>query len=117
MILSNENNSNYIIENNNIKATINKDNNEKLNSNNIRSNSFSTNETLENDYFSDEDIDFNHDFFPKNKNTFKFTDFLVDNWELKIEMYFSKINLQLLNIKKNNTNFKCKNNNNNFDQK
>ena len=76
-------------------------NKEKINleENFNKNNSFSTNETLENAILSDEEIDFNQDFFPKNK-TIKFTDFLVDNWEFKIKQIYEKINQQLLKIKK-----------------
>jgi len=71
-------------------------NKEKFNleENNNRNNSISTNETFEND----EEIDFNQDFFPK-RATFKFTDFLVDNWEQKIKLYLDKINEQMTKIK------------------
>ena len=79
----------------------NRFNKEKINleENFNKNNSFSTNETLENAILSDEEIDFNQDFFPKNK-TIKFTDFLVDNWEFKIKQIYEKINQQLLKIKK-----------------
>ena len=54
-------------------------------------NSISTNETFENEINSEnENIDFNQDFFPKNKKI-KFTDMLVDNWEDKIKMLFKNI--------------------------
>ena len=54
-------------------------------------NSISTNETFENDLNSEnEDMDFNQDFFPKNKKI-KFTDMLVDNWENKIKLLITII--------------------------
>ena len=52
-------------------------------------NSISTNETYENEYFSDDEVDFNQDFFPKNKKI-KFTDFLVDDWEEKIKTFYEE---------------------------
>ena len=58
---------------------------------NPRSYSFSTTETIENDYQSD--------FFPKNTKI-KFTDFLVDNWELAIKNYISRKYQLILNNKK-----------------
>ena len=58
---------------------------------NAHRNSISTNETFENEINSEnENIDFNQDFFPKNKKI-KFTDMLVDNWEDKIKMLFKNI--------------------------
>ena len=58
---------------------------------NVHRNSISTNETFENEINSEnENIDFNQDFFPKNKKI-KFTDMLVDNWEDKIKMLFKNI--------------------------
>ena len=98
MSILNENNfffeNNYIID---INIRLSK---EKLNyeENNERNNSISSNSTFENDFLSDEEIDFNQDFFPKDKSI-KFTDCLVDNWEFKIKMYMSKINMQLSKIK------------------
>ena len=84
----------FFVENKNIENN-NKCNKEELNSDkNIRSYSFSTNET---DFLSDDDIDFNQDFFPKIK-TIKFTDFLVDNWDLKIKMHLAIKNYQLSKI-------------------
>ena len=65
-------------------------------------NSTSTNETFENEINSEnENIDFNQDFFPKNKKV-KFSDMLIDNWENKIKMIY--INLMYKNnlSKKNN---------------
>ena len=65
-------------------------------------NSISTNGTFESDFLSDKDIDFNQDFFPKNK-TFKLTDHLVDGWENNINIYFDKVRenlLKLVTIKK-----------------
>ena len=54
-------------------------------------NSISTNETFENEINSEnEDIDFNQDFFPKNKKI-KFTDMLIDNWENKIKMIYKNL--------------------------
>ena len=51
-------------------------------------NSISTNETFENEINSEnENIDFNQDFFPKNK-TIKFTDMLIDNWENKVGLVY-----------------------------
>ena len=52
-------------------------------------NSISTNETYENEYYSDDEVDFNQDFFPKNKKI-KFTDFLVDDWEEKIKTFYEE---------------------------
>ena len=66
---------------------------------NPRSYSFSTTETIENDYQSETEIDFNQDFFPK-KTKIKFTDFLVDNWELAIKNYISRKYQLILNNKK-----------------
>ena len=58
---------------------------------NAHRNSISTNETFENEINSEnENIDFNQDFFPKNKKI-KFTDMLVDNWEDKIKMLYKNI--------------------------
>ena len=66
-------------------------------------NSISTNETFENELNSEnEDMDFNQDFFPKNKKI-KFTDMLVDNWENKIKLLYE-------NIFNNNNNLSNKNN-------
>ena len=99
MSISNNSNCFFIEDNNN-------DNNNQfdkkdLNSNeNTRSFSISTNETLEN-----EEIDFNQDFFPKTK-TIKFTDFLIDNWEIRIKIYLAKISQHLSEIQKNRTNIK-----------
>ena len=47
-------------------------------------------------------MDFNQDFFPKNKKI-KFTDMLVDNWENKIKLLYE-------NIFNNNNNLSNKNN-------
>ena len=63
---------------------------------NNRSSSISSNSTY--DYFSDEEINFNLDFFPKN-NTIRFTDFLADDWEIKVKMYLSAINKQISKMK------------------
>ena len=52
-------------------------------------NSISTNETYENEFYSDDEVDFNQDFFPKNKKI-KFTDFLVDDWEEKIKNFYEE---------------------------
>ena len=52
-------------------------------------NSISTNETYENEYYSDDEVDFNQDFFPQNKKI-KFTDFLVDDWEEKIKIFYEE---------------------------
>ena len=95
MSMTNKNINEFFFVNDNIF------NKEKINleENFNKNNSFSTNETLENAILSDEEIDFNQDFFPKNK-TIKFTDFLVDNWEFKIKQIYEKINQQLLKIKK-----------------
>ena len=93
-----------IIDNNNYKI-----NKEELSiEENIHRNSFSTNATFENDFQSDEEIDFNQDFFPKNK-PIKFTDFLVDNWEQKIKIHLIKIKQLFLKIEKNNSNANDKN--------
>ena len=93
MSKSNNNNCFFVEENNNDNNT--QFNKKDLNSNeNTRSYSFSTNETLEND-----EIDFNQDFFPKNK-TIKFTDYLIDNWELKIKIYLAKLSQRLSEIQK-----------------
>ena len=99
MSTSNFNNCFFVEENNN-------DNNNQfgkkdLKNENARSYSFSTNETLEND-----EIDFNQDFFPKNR-TIKFTDFLIDNWEIKIKIYLAKLSQHLSEILQNKSN--CKN--------
>ena len=54
-------------------------------------NSISTNETFENEFNSEnENINFNQDFFPKNKKI-KFTDMLIDNWENKIKMIYKNL--------------------------
>ena len=93
MSQSNNNNSFFIDKNNfdnNNEIAIKQINPEE----NTRSFSFSTNETIENDYQLESEIDFNQDFFPKNKNI-KFTDFLVDNWKMKIKNYLSKIHQKL----------------------
>ncbi len=63
---------------------------------NNRSSSISSNSTY--DLFSDEEIDFNQDFFPKN-NKIKFTDFLADDWEMKIKVYISTIHKQISKMK------------------
>ncbi len=63
---------------------------------NNRSSSISSNSTY--DLFSDEEIDFNQDFFPKN-NKIKFTDFLADDWEMKIKVYISTIHKQIWKMK------------------
>ena len=87
------NNNNSIFVEDNISDNNNQINKKELNSEeNIRTFSISTTETLE-----DNEIDFNQDFFPKNK-TIKFTDFLVDNWEIKIKKYLTKINQHLSKI-------------------
>ena len=98
MSILNENN--FFFANNNTIDINNSFSKEKLNfeENNERNNSISSNSTFENDFLSDEEIDFNQDFFPRNKSV-KFTDYLVDNWEFKIKMYMSKINMQLSKIK------------------
>ena len=87
------NNNNSIFVEDNISDNNNQINKKELNSEeNTRTFSISTTETLE-----DNEIDFNQDFFPKNK-TIKFTDFLVDNWEIKIKKYLTKINQHLSKI-------------------
>ena len=87
------NNNNSIFVEDNISDNNNQINKKELNSEeNTRTFSISTTETLE-----DNEIDFNQDFFPKNK-TIKFTDFLVDNWEIKIKKYITKINQHLSKI-------------------
>ena len=87
------NNNNSILVEDNISDNNNQINKKELNSEeNTRTFSISTTETLE-----DNEIDFNQDFFPKNK-TIKFTDFLVDNWEIKIKKYLTKINQHLSKI-------------------
>ena len=87
------NNNNSIFFEDNISDNNNQINKKELNSEeNTRTFSISTTETLE-----DNEIDFNQDFFPKNK-TIKFTDFLVDNWEIKIKKYLTKINQHLSKI-------------------
>ena len=87
------NNNNSIFVEDNISDNNNQINKKKLNSEeNTRTFSISTTETLE-----DNEIDFNQDFFPKNK-TIKFTDFLVDNWKIKIKKYLTKINQHLSKI-------------------
>ena len=101
-MISNANN--FFFVNQNIIDNSNKANKEKLNlEENTRNQSISTNETLENEIFSDEEIDFNQDFFPQNK-PIKFTDFLVDDWELKIKNYILKLNQQIKKKKNNKTN-------------
>ena len=86
-------NNNSIFFEDNISDNNNQINKKELNSEeNTRTFSISTTETLE-----DNEIDFNQDFFPKNK-TIKFTDFLVDNWEIKIKKYLTKINQHLSKI-------------------
>ncbi len=101
-MISNANN--FFFVNQNIIDNSNKANKEKLNlEENTRNQSISTNETLENEKFSDEEIDFNQDFFPKNK-IIKFTAFIVDNWEFKIKMHLSKLYYQMVKMQKNNTN-------------
>ena len=77
---------------------------------NTRSLSFSTNTTFENDFVSDEDIDFNRDFFPKSKDL-KFTDFLSDNWELKIKMLLPKLYQKMEKMQKNISNINENKNN------
>ena len=90
-VLNNNNNSIFVEDN--IFDNNNQISKKELNSEeNTRTFSISTTETLE-----DNEIDFNQDFFPKNK-TIKFTDFLVDNWEIKITKYLTKINQQLSKI-------------------
>ena len=87
------NNNNSIFVEDNISDNNNQINKKELNSEeNTRTFSISTTETLE-----DNEIDFNQDFFPKNK-TIKFTDFLVDNWKIKIKKYLTKINQHLSKI-------------------
>ena len=108
-MISNQNNfffvNDNIIKNN---STIDK---EKINSEeNTRSLSFSTNTTFENDFVSDEDIDFNRDFFPKSK-ALKFTDFLSDNWELKIKLLLPKLYQQMEKMQKNISNINENKNN------
>ena len=101
-MISNKNN--FFFVNDSIIDTNNKINKEKINSEeNTRSSSISTNTTFENDLFSNEEIDFNQDFFPQNKSI-KFTDFLVDDWELKIKNYILKLNQQIIKMKNNKTN-------------
>jgi len=91
MSVLNINNSIFVEDN--ISDNNNQINKKELNSEeNTRTFSISTTETLE-----DNEIDFNQDFFPKNK-TIKFTDFLVDNWEIKIKKYLTKINQHLSKI-------------------
>ena len=68
---------------------------------NTRNFSISTNATFENDISLDEEINFNQDFFPQNK-LIKFTDFLVDNWEIKIKIYLSNLYQQMIKMQKNN---------------
>ncbi len=96
------NTNNIFFVNNNIIDFNNKLNKEIKFDKIGRTNSISTNATFENDFSSDEEIDFNQDFFPQNK-TIKFTNFLVDNWELKIKSYLININKKLLNIQKNSS--------------
>ena len=72
-----------------------------------RTNSISSNTTFENEITSEEEIDFNQDFFPQNK-MIKITNFLVDDWELKIKLHILNFNQQLLNLKKNNENINNK---------
>ena len=65
-------------------------------------NSISTNETFENEINSEnEDIDFNQDFFPKNKKI-KFTDMLIDNWENKIKMIYKNLMYKNNNLSNKN---------------
>ena len=96
MNISNTNDIVFVDKNiieNNIKF-----NKEDLNPDeNTRSYSISTTATFENDFLSEDEIDFNQDFFPKMK-TIKLTDYLVDNWELKIKMYLTS---KKLSLKKN----------------
>ena len=72
-----------------------------------RTNSISSNTTFENEITSEEEIDFNQDFFPQNK-IIKMTNFLVDDWELKIKLHILNFNQQLLNLKKYNENINNK---------
>ena len=95
MNILSENNIFYINDNttiNNSNKIIKEDSN--LEENNQR-NSISTNETLENGFNSDDEINFHQDFFPKSK-IFKFTDFLVNDWENKIKVHLTKIKKDLL---------------------
>ena len=65
-------------------------------------NSISTNETFENEINSEnENIDFNQDFFPKNKKI-KFTDMLIDNWENKIKMIYKNLMYKNNNLSNKN---------------
>ena len=86
-----------IIDNNN---GLNKE--EIFTEENTRNFSISTNATFENDISLDEEINFNQDFFPHNK-LIKFTDFLVDNWEIKIKIYLSNLYQQMIKMQNNNT--------------
>ena len=72
-----------------------------------RTHSISSNTTFENEITSEEEIDFNQDFFPQNK-IIKMTNFLVDDWELKIKLHILNFNQQLLNLKKYNENINNK---------
>ena len=89
--------NNFSFANDNIININNNFSKEKANLvGNNRSSSISSNSTY--DYFSDEEINFNLDFFPKN-NTIRFTDFLADDWEIKVKMYLSAINKQISKMK------------------